>query len=125
MDAKDPYSHLPDELHPFKNFKPRQNALKNELDSNTKQFPPIDVADHAALRNLAKERLIEIIQHSPANTSLVPAIRELLDRIDGKAPQSIALDVKDTRMDRMPIERLLKLAAMLDEPVVLLPPIKD
>ncbi len=82
---------------------------------------PVDLEDAAALRTLAKGALAEIVQTAPRNVSLVGAIRELLDRIDGKAPQSIALDVKDSRMDRLPIDKLLRLASMLDEPVVIAP----
>jgi len=52
---------------------------------------------------------------------VVPALDKWFDRTQGKAPQSIALDVKDTRMDKMPIDRLLRLAAMLDEPVIIAP----
>lgn len=45
--------------------------------------------NHDKLRNLAKSKLIEIIAMSKATTQLVPAIKELLDRIDGKPAQSI------------------------------------
>jgi hypothetical protein len=55
---------------------------------------------------------------------VVPALDKWFDRTEGKAPQSIALDVKDDRLDKMPIDRLLRLAAMLDEPAVVLPPLK-
>ena len=51
----------------------------------------------------------------------LPPLKEWLDRRKGKAAQSISLDVKDTRMDKMPIDRLLRLAAMLDEPVIIAP----
>lgn len=52
---------------------------------------------------------------------VVPALDKWFDRTQGKAPQSIALDVKDTRMDKMPIDKLLRLASMLDEPVIIAP----
>ena len=81
-----------------------------------------DLTSQAELKHLALSVLTEVLERSPRNVSLVPAIRELWDRIEGKAPQSISLDVQDTRMDKMPIERLLRLASMLDEPLVVLPP---
>ena len=49
----------------------------------------IDLTDKDALRSLALSKLVAVIQSSPASVALVPAIKELLDRIDGKAPQSI------------------------------------
>ncbi len=104
----------------WKNFEPRKNApvaATQAKDSVT----PVDINDSQALKALAMEALVEIVQTAPRNVSLVGAIRELIDRIEGKAPQSIALDVKDTRMDKMPIDRLLRLAAMLDEPVLIAP----
>lgn len=52
---------------------------------------------------------------------VVPALDKWFDRTQGKAPQSIALDVKDTRMDRLPIDKLLRLASMLDDPVIISP----
>lgn len=79
------------------------------------------LSDPAELRNLAKSKLIEIVHGSKATIALVPAIKEMLDRVDGKAPQSISMDVKDTRMDKLPIDKLLRLASMLDEPVMIAP----
>ncbi len=44
---------------------------------------------------LAKSKLVDVIQNSPLTAkSLVGAIKELLDRIDGKPAQSVALEVK-------------------------------
>ncbi len=80
-----------------------------------------DLNSPTALKGLAIEVLVQIVETAPRNVSLVSAIRELIDRVEGKAPQSISLDVQDTRMDKMPIDKLLRLASMLDEPVVVLP----
>ncbi len=44
------------------------------------------------LRNLAKSALIEIIRLAPRTPGLVPAIKELLDRIDGKAKERIDIN---------------------------------
>ena len=44
------------------------------------------------LRSLAKNKLIEITTKQPANVSLVAAIRELLDRIDGKPAQAVTMN---------------------------------
>ena len=51
----------------------------------------------------------------------LPAIREYYDRTKGKPSQSVNMNVNDDRMDKLPIEQLLRLAAMLDEPVVIAP----
>lgn len=57
---------------------------------------------------------------------VVPALDKWFDRTQGKAPQSISMDVRDDRMDKMPIDQLLRLAALLDEPILINPmPKKD
>lgn len=83
--------------------------------------PPININDHQALKELATATLVEIIQKSPRNVSLVAACKELLDRAVGKAPQSITMDVADKRLDRAPIDDLLRLAAMMREPMLIAP----
>ena len=51
----------------------------------------------------------------------LPIMREWFDRELGKAPQSIAMTVKDDGLGKMATDRLLRLAAMLDEPVLISP----
>ena len=70
----------------------------------------------------AELKLYGLAMKSNEVHKVIPAIKEWYDRTKGKAPQSISLDVKDTRMDKLPIDKLLRLAGMLDEPVVVLPP---
>ena len=82
---------------------------------------PVDINDSQALKELATQVLVEIIQKSPRNVSLVAACRELLDRCVGKAPQSITMDIADKRLDKAPIDDLLLLAAMMKEPVIVAP----
>lgn len=136
---------------PFKNFTPRPNPPKQaqptasadnplvglsgaemdlKIDSMTrdqliaelkKHAAPIDLEDITALKRLARGKLVKIIQKSPETLALVPALRELVDRIDGKAPQSIAMTVKDEGLSKVATDRLIRLAAMLDEPLVIPP----
>jgi len=49
----------------------------------------IDITDKVALRNLGLETLVSVIQANPTALAVVPALKELFDRVDGKAPQSI------------------------------------
>ena len=94
MDTKDPYSHLPDEIHPFKNFTPRQNVRKPlEAPSEEKFFLP-DLTDDE-LRKLAREKLSKALQaidavSQPEMTRKLCA--ELMDRLDGKPGQAITMD---------------------------------
>ncbi len=122
-------SHMTDEIPNWaKDFTPRQNAPKATTDD---KFPckacgytgPIktDLNSPTALKGLAIEVLVQIVETAPRNVSLVAAIRELIDRVEGKAPQSINLDVKDTRMDRMPIDELIYLASLKREPLLIAP----
>jgi hypothetical protein len=48
---------------------------------------PIDLSDKEALRQLGLKTLVSVIQANPTALSVVPALRELLDRIDGKPMQ--------------------------------------
>lgn len=102
-------------------MKERISNVPGEIEVETESTPPIDLNDPTALRNLAKGALVEIVQKAPRNVSLVAAIRELLDRIDGKAPQSISMDIADKRLDKAPIDDLLRLAAMMREPMIIAP----
>ena len=84
------------------------------------------VVGYALMDDEEKVRAAELKLYGLAMKSnevhkVIPAIKEWYDRTKGKAPQSISLDVKDTRMDKLPIDKLLRLAGMLDEPVVVLP----
>ncbi len=52
----------------------------------------IDITDKDALRKLALKTLVSVIQANPTALAVVPALKELFDRVDGKAPQQITLD---------------------------------
>ena len=54
----------------------------------------------------------------------LPVMREWFDRSLGKAPQSIAMTVKDDGLGKLSTDKLLRLAAMLDEPLII-PPMHD
>ena len=51
----------------------------------------------------------------------IPSLKEWRDRTTGKAAQSIQLTVKDEGLDKLSTEKLLRLAALLDEPVLISP----
>lgn len=134
---------------PLKNFTPRANPPKqlvvetpaNSISAET--LATIDGMDAEGLRGLilkvagaiwgyalmdddqkaeaARLKLYNMGMSATEVHKVVPALDKWFDRTKGKAPQSIALDVKDNRMDKMPIDRLLRLAAMLDEPVIIAP----
>lgn len=87
----------------------------------TNDLPKIDINDATALKELATQVLVEIIQKSPRNVSLVAACRELLDRCVGKAPQSIAMEVKDSRLNASQLDDLIRLAAHMREPLIIPP----
>ena len=54
--------------------------------------PELDLSDKDALRALALGKLTKIVQTCPNAITSIPAIRELLDRIDGKPGQAMTLD---------------------------------
>lgn len=51
----------------------------------------------------------------------LPAMKEWFDRAKGKAPQSIAMKIEDNTLTKVATERLLRLASMLDDPIVIAP----
>ncbi len=73
-------------------------AINEQEDKENKTKSPAApdlsiLTDPDALRTLAKSKLVQIIQSSALTTSLVPAIKELLDRIDGKPTQQQTVDM--------------------------------
>lgn len=106
-----------------KDFTPRQNAPKAEVPD--KYLAAIDINNPDELRHLAKSALVEIVQTAPRNVSLVGAIRELLDRIDGKAPQSIAMTVKADPVSKLTDDQLAALLANLPNNPMIIPPIPN
>ena len=100
-------------------------AKANEAERKKKQTAvasDIDINDADALRKLAKGALVEIVQTAPRNISLVGAIRELLDRIDGKAPQSVSMTVKQSPESTLSSDQLAALLAMLPNSPMIIPP---
>jgi hypothetical protein len=51
----------------------------------------------------------------------LPAIKEYYDRTKGKPAQSVQLTVKDDGLSKLSTEKLLRLAAMMEEPVLIAP----
>lgn len=83
------------------NYTMKANPVKPESKLTVAEPLSIDLENTEALRQLAKGKLVEIIQKAPLNAKgLTSAIRELLDRIDGKAPQSINMkSVSDNNLN--------------------------
>lgn len=135
------------DIDPFKNFTPRKNPEPVTAVTDTVSLPTLTqlenmprAALHSLLQRVCAARWGEIaLMDEDASYDAVclkllhggltqadvwkalPSLKEWMDRRKGKPAQSIALDVSDTRMDRLPIDKLLRLAAMLDEPVIIAP----
>jgi hypothetical protein len=79
--------------NPLKNFTPRRNPEKKaQLEAKISENAAIDITDKAQLRNLAIKTLVSVIQANPTSLYVVPALKELFDRVDGKASQQINID---------------------------------
>ncbi len=83
---------------------------------------PVDINDPVALKSLAMEALEEIVRTAPRNVSLVGAIRELIDRIDGKAPQSVSMTVKTDPVSKLTDDQLAAILANLPNNPMVIPP---
>lgn len=66
-------------------------SLTNPSPTEPLSIPSLD--DKDGLRALATQALVEIIATAEKTPALVGAIRELLDRIDGKPVQAVTQDV--------------------------------
>ena len=150
-DASDDQENCPPDYYRRNNGmlveKPKQDSTGG--DSN-----PISAATLSILHSMPKEALISLIQRvSGAMWGIglktqddiaeafklklaiggmsekdmfkaLPVMREWFDRSLGKAPQSIAMTVKDDGLGKLSTDKLLRLAAMLDEPLII-PPMHD
>ena len=131
----DPYSHLPDEVHPFKNFTPRSNPPKESgAESATNA---LSASDLEKLASMSKDELIALVRLLPGVSTAIltpqeivaamklrlahgglnekdmfkalPLMREWFDRELGKAPQSVSMVVEDKGLGKLSDERLLRL----------------
>ena len=105
----------------WKNFTPRANA-PIAAQPNKSSAAPVDINDPVALKGLAMSRLEEIVRTAPANVSLVGAIRELIDRIEGKAPQSIQMNIKQEPVTKLTDDQLAAILASLPNNPIIIPP---
>lgn len=106
----------------WKNFTPKANP---RIEQPQPTAAPIDINDQGALKALAMEALVEIVQTAPRNVSLVVAIRELIDRIEGKAPQSIAMTVKQDPVSKLSDDQLAAILANLPNSPMVIPPMPN
>lgn len=51
----------------------------------------------------------------------LPALKEWMDRRKGKPAQTVAMTLENKGLDQLSTEKLMRLAAMLDEPVIIAP----
>ncbi len=73
----------------FENFTPRANPPVSSQMAVTSVKAVIDIADKDALKKLALGELVSIIQGNGGAAAGVGAIKELMDRIEGKAAQTV------------------------------------
>ena len=112
----------------WKNFEPRKNApgiAKERTDvcptCKREKRPVIDYNDHEAVRRLANHQLIAIIDVDKPTIAHTAPLRELVDRLDGKAPQSIAMTVKADPVSKLTDDQLATLLANCPNPMIIPP----
>lgn len=95
----------------------------NEPDTPAKDSAaPVDINDPQALKGLAMSALEEIVRTAPRNVSLVAAIRELVDRVEGRAPQSIQMTIKKSPVEKLSDDDLALILANLPNNPIIIPP---
>ena len=116
---------MPDEFipDPLKSYNPKQPNVGAQTPlAAPKAFIP-DLTDDQ-LRQMSREKLSELLQTMDSKTSpslLLSVIRETMDRLDGKPTQSVNMKVENKGLDQLSTEKLLRLAAMMDDPVIIAP----
>lgn len=81
---------------------------KKALDDSLNAEPSTPMDDES-LRSLSKKKLVRLVEVSDNPRMLLSAVTALLDRIDGKPAQSIAMKVEDTGLAALTTGRLLAL----------------
>jgi hypothetical protein len=72
--------------------KANRKALVGKKQLTAKASPAIDITDKVALRDLAMKELVAIVSANAGDIRGISAVKELLDRVEGKAAQSIVVD---------------------------------
>lgn len=106
------------DIDPVKNFVPRQNAAKKPSSVSVSDETKIDITDKEQLRKLAITTLVRVIQANPKALAVVPALKELFDRIDGKAPQSLLQTINGNISNTIQIIRFSDLPAPVDNLII-------
>lgn len=97
---------------------PETNATKAKTSVTTQQQSPLSAEEIADLtdddlRKMCRESLAMMIHGNKGKLASSGAIRELLDRMDGKPAQSIAMTVKTDPISKLSDARLLRLESEL------------
>jgi hypothetical protein len=96
-------------------------AASNEQQSEPPLDDDIDITDPAELRKFTRIELLRICRKNKGSLGNVPALRELMDRCEGKAPQSVAMTIKQDPASSLSDDQLAALLALLPNPVVIPP----
>lgn len=100
-------------------YKPQNNNNNSDnSQDDDKAQSPLSVAELEGmsdddLRTMCKESLALMIHTNKGKLASSGAIRELLDRLDGKPAQSIAMTVKTDPISKLSDDRLLRLESEL------------
>lgn len=97
------------DIDPVKNFVPRQNPVRPAVVAESKYIPDLTDDD---LRKLARERLSEVLQTVKGSIQpdlAIRAVNAVLDRLDGRPSQSVAMTVEDKGISKLSTDRLLAL----------------
>lgn len=73
------------------------------------------------LRNECRESLVMMMRANKGKLNALAAIRELLDRMDGKPAQSLHMTVKQDPVSKLTDDQLAALLAQLDDPLIIPP----
>lgn len=85
------FDNWPADIHPA-NYVMKESPKAKAQTITPAEPLTIDATDVGAVRAMVWDKLVRIAAVAPPNASLLPILRELMDRIEGKPAQSVHLD---------------------------------
>jgi hypothetical protein len=92
------------------------------LESSLEYQIDLSILTDDDLRRECKESLVMMMRANKGKLNALASIRELLDRMDGKPAQSIAMTVKQEPVSRLTSDQLAALLAQLPNDPIVIPP---
>jgi len=103
----------------------RENGVLERVEvGGNDSTPVIDISDltDEQLRAECKESLVAMMRANKGKIGALGAIKEILDRMDGKPAQSVSMTVKRDPVGELTADQLAAILAQLPNNPIIIPP---